>query len=63
MQVRKETGSVFSVRSLDDRDRQPRRCSTGRLCVEPGCLSIYNESEFCSLHVKSVMRIPGKKAP
>lgn len=62
--VRTETGSEISVRSLDDRDRPPRRFATGRLCAESSCgtrLSVYNDSEYCSLHRLGVKpRIRGK---
>jgi hypothetical protein len=65
VQVRTETGSAISVRSLDDHDRPPRRFVSGRLCAEFGCdtqLSIYNDSEYCSLHHLGVKpRIRGRK--
>ena len=65
MHVRTETGSAISVRSLDDHDSPPRRFASGRLCAEFGCetrLSIYNESDYCSLHHLGVkQRIRGKK--
>ena len=53
MQVRSETGVVTGVRSLRDRDRPLRRFPPGRLCADYGCdtrLSVYNDSEYCSLH-------------
>ena len=55
--VRPETGNAIKVRSLDDHDRPPRRFATGRLCAESSCgtrLSIYNDSEYCSLHHQGV---------
>ena len=50
MQVRTETvgGEVFN-----DHDRPPRRFAAGRKCAESDCetrLSVYNESDYCSLH-------------
>ena len=59
MHVRTESmsGEVFN-----DHDRPPRRFTTGRQCAEPDCatrLSVYNESDYCSLHrvgVKPRMR-------
>ena len=65
VQVRTETGNAIKIRSLDDHDRPPRRFANGRLCAESSCgtrLSIYNDSEYCSLHHQGVKpRIRGKK--
>ena len=45
--------------------RPSRTFRNGRICAEPGCetkLSIYNDDEFCSLHVSpSTPRLRGKK--
>jgi len=41
-------GEVFN-----SHDRPPRRFASGRSCAEPECntrLSIYNDSDRCSLH-------------
>jgi hypothetical protein len=49
----------------NDHDRPPRRFSPGRVCTEHDCgvyVSIYNESDYCSLHeVKMAPRFRGKK--
>lgn len=53
MHVHTKTDSTVSVRSLNNRERPPRRFSSGRLCGEPDCgtrLSVYNEKDYCSLH-------------
>jgi len=49
VQVRKEiiSGDFYI------NDRPPRRFAPGRRCAEPECatrLSIYNESDYCSVH-------------
>jgi len=45
--------------------RPSRTFPEGRVCAEPGCdtkLSIYNESEFCSLHEpETAPRLRGRK--
>ena len=62
MNVRTQTvgGEVYN-----DHDRPPRRFAPGRVCAEHECgvyVSIYNASEYCSLHeVKMAPRIRGKK--
>ena len=61
MQVRKETigGEV-----RNDHDRPPRKFAPGRECAEYECgtrLSIYNKSDYCSLHAVGVLRVRGKK--
>jgi hypothetical protein len=44
---------------------QSRTYATGRVCAEEGCktrLSIYNESDYCSLHHRAVTpRTRGRK--
>lgn len=44
---------------------QSRTYGTGRVCAEDGCstrLSIYNESDYCSLHHRAVTpRTRGRK--
>ncbi len=61
MQVRTQTvgGEVYN-----DHDRPPRRFAPRRVCAELDCvvfLSIYNESEYCSLHEEKVApRLRGK---
>ena len=66
MQVRTESGFNISVRALNDHDRPPRKFALGRLCAEPACatrLSVYNESDYCSLHRVAVTpRNRGEKA-
>ena len=63
MNVRAKTvgGEVYN-----DHDRPPRRFAPGRVCEELDCgvyVSIYNGSEYCSLHeVKMAPRLRGKKA-
>jgi len=48
----------------NDHDCPPPRFAQGRVCAEPDCetrLSIYNESEYCSLHmVGLVSRVRGR---
>ncbi len=65
MQVRTESSFTVSVRTLNERDRPPRRFAPGRECAEPDCdthISIYNETEYCSLHLRSAApRTRGKK--
>ena len=62
MNMRTQTvgGEVYN-----DHDRPPRRFASGRVCAEHDCgvyVSIYNASEYCSLHeVKMAPRIRGKK--
>lgn len=55
------SGDVYN-----DHDRPPRRFPAGRVCAELDCgvfVSIYNGSEYCSLHeVKKPPRLRGKKA-
>ncbi|HTZ09064.1 MAG TPA: hypothetical protein VMB72_08320 [Acidimicrobiales bacterium] len=45
--------------------RPSRTFARGRVCAEPGCetkLSIYNDDEYCSLHMSpSAPRLRGKK--
>ena len=45
--------------------RPSRTFASGRVCAEPGCdtkLSIYNDDEYCCLHVSpSTPRLRGKK--
>jgi hypothetical protein len=63
MNIRTQTvgGAVYN-----DHDRPPRRFAPGRVCAELDCdvyVSIYNASEYCSLHeVKMAPRKRGKKA-
>jgi len=49
----------------NDHDRVPCRFPPGRVCAELDCgvyVSIYNGSEYCSLHeVKMAPRLRGKK--
>jgi hypothetical protein len=58
--------SVVFVTSLaNEPGRRPRRFPTGRTCAASHCetrLSIYNESDYCSLHLQSVTRVRGKRA-
>ena len=64
MEPRAEAGPVVGTRSLNDRNRPARRFPTGRLCANPECgtrLSIYNDSDYCSLHREpSSTRLRGK---
>jgi len=66
VQQRERTGSAIGAEAFNDHDRPPRRFPPGRLCGEAGCatrLSIYNESDFCSLHrVDAKPRLRGKRA-
>lgn len=66
MQERTKGIVLSGIDAPSGHQRPPRRFPSGRLCADPGCstrLSIYNESDYCSLHLKSWMRIRGKKAP
>jgi len=49
----------------NDHDCPPPRFAQGRVCAEPDCetrLSIYNESEYCSLHMVGLAsRVRGRK--
>ena len=62
MQVRTQSagGDVYN-----DHDRPPRRFASRRLCAHVDCetrLSIYNDSEYCSLHhIEVKPRIRGRK--
>lgn len=61
VQVRTEiiSGDIYN------NDQPPRRFAPGRQCAEPECatrLSIYNESDYCSLHkVEAPPRRRGKR--
>ncbi len=53
MQQRAQNIDVISAEPFNDHDRPPRKFSPGRVCAETDCatrLSIYNESDYCSLH-------------
>jgi hypothetical protein len=55
MQVHEQVQNEVSIGGVvfNSHDRPPPTFSSGRLCAQPECdtrLSIYNESEFCSLH-------------
>ena len=58
------TNSI-DVEVFNNHDRPPRRFAPGRHCAEPGCvtqLSIYNGSDYCSLHaVKVAPRVRGRR--
>ncbi len=61
----RDTGSVSGTTRSQSHDRPPRRFQPGRVSAYPACgtrLSIYNEDIYCTLHVKSNLRIRGKKA-
>jgi hypothetical protein len=49
----------------NDHDRPPRKFPPGRVCAELDCgvhVSIYNASEYCSLHeVKMAPRMRGRR--
>lgn len=65
MQQRTESGSSIDAGTFNNHDRPPRRFAAGRLCAEHDCgtrLSIYNKSDYCSLHARGVVRVRGKKA-
>ena len=61
MQVRTETvgGEVYN-----NNDRPPRRFAPGRQCAGHDCatrLSIYNASDYCSLHEVKTAPVRGRK--
>jgi len=66
VQQRERTDSAIGAEAFNNHDRPPRRFTPGRLCAEPDCvtrLSIYNESDYCSLHrVDAALRLRGKRA-
>jgi hypothetical protein len=67
VQQRERTESAIGAEAFNNHDRPPRRFARGRVCAEPDCatrLSVYNESEYCSLHrVDTALRVRGKKVP
>jgi hypothetical protein len=66
MDERTELGEdSIGATGFSDHGRPARTFARGRICAEPGCdtkLSIYNDDEFCCLHVSpSTPRLRGKK--
>ena len=56
---------VFVIDIANEPSRPPRRFPMGRICAASHCetrLSIYNASEYCSLHSLTVTRVRGRKA-
>jgi hypothetical protein len=50
---RDEVDSAISVEAVGSRSGPSKRFPSGRVCAYYGCttqLSIYNESDYCSLH-------------
>ena len=65
MQQRTQPDRSIDAGTFNNHDRPPRKFAPGRLCAEAGCgtrLSIYNKTEYCSLHARGVVRLRGKKA-
>lgn len=58
--------TAMSGKTLNGPHRPPRTFQQGRVCAESDCdtcLSIYNESRYCSLHGShNAPRLRGKKA-
>ncbi|MGA2520388.1 MAG: hypothetical protein ABSG81_06165 [Acidimicrobiales bacterium] len=64
MQQREHTNGAIGASTFNDHDHPPERFTPGRVCAEPDCgayLSIYNKSSYCSLHLKEVVRVRGRK--
>jgi len=66
MEDRTERGDhSIGATSFGSYGRPSRTFAAGRVCAEPACetkLSIYNDDEFCCLHVSpSTPRLRGKK--
>lgn len=64
VQQRAHNDGAIEVGMPNDHDRPPRKFLPGRMCAESGCdtrLSIYNKSDYCSLHEKSVVRVRGRR--
>ena len=63
MQLHTET---VSGEVPNDHDRPPPKFAQGRVCAECDCttqLSVYNESEYCSLHLVGLApRVRGRKS-
>ncbi len=64
--MRENRESVFFINTeaLSRHGRSPRTLPPGRMCAEPNCdtrLSIYNETSYCSLHLKATINARGKK--
>ncbi|HTT87446.1 MAG TPA: hypothetical protein VMF60_08775 [Acidimicrobiales bacterium] len=66
MEDRNERGDhSIGATAFGGHGRPSRTFAAGRVCAEPGCetkLSIYNDDEYCSLHMSpSTPRLRGKK--
>ena len=65
MQPRAQNANVIGAERHNSHDKPPRTFTPGRQCAEPNCgtrLSLYNDSNYCSLHtVKVSPRVRGKK--
>jgi hypothetical protein len=67
MQQRSQSvDAIVDTELFNNHDRPPRRYAQGRECADLTCstrLSVYNESEYCSLHkVKVTPRVRGNIA-
>ena len=65
MQQRAQNANIIAAEISNSHDKPPRTFTLGRQCAELNCrtrLSLYNDSNYCSLHaVKVSPRVRGKK--